>query len=106
MMAAQALDDLLAALQRGYLSPMELRMLLRLVEREATHSELADVLDDEPETIASATRRLSRRGLIREQFDEDGRQSRFVLSITGAGFLALAPLAEWIPKARERIHAG
>lgn len=96
--AEEALDSLLATLQRGALSPLELRMLLWLAERVGTQSELADALDVSRGVIGRAATRLSMRGLIRRRF-ERGRHSRFVLSITSAGLLAVAPLVEWITNA-------
>ncbi len=96
--AEEALDALLATLQRGALSPLELRMLLWLAERVGTQSDLADALDVSRGVIGRAATRLSMRGLIRRHF-ERGRHSRFVLSITSAGLLAVAPLVEWITNA-------
>jgi DNA-binding MarR family transcriptional regulator len=96
--AEEALDSLLATLQRGDLSPLELRMLLWLADRVGTQSELADALDVSRGAIGRAAWRLSMRGLIRRRF-ERGRRSRFVLSITSTGLDAVAPLVEWITDA-------
>ena len=96
--AEEALDALLAILQRGDLSPLELRMLLWLADRVGTQTELAEALEVSPGAIGRAARRLSMRGLIRRRF-ERGRHSRFVLSSTSAGLLAVAPLVEWITNA-------
>jgi DNA-binding MarR family transcriptional regulator len=96
--AEEALDSLLATLQRGDLSPLELRMLLWLADRVGTQSELADALDVSRGVIGRAAWRLSMRGLIRRRF-ERGRRSRFVLSITSTGLDAVAPLVEWITDA-------
>jgi DNA-binding MarR family transcriptional regulator len=96
--AEEALDSLLATLQRGDLSPLELRMLLWLADRVDTQSELADALDVSRGAIGRAAWRLSMRGLIRRRF-ERGRRSRFVLSITSTGLDAVAPLVEWITDA-------
>ncbi|MGH8573115.1 MAG: hypothetical protein ACREX8_11160 [Gammaproteobacteria bacterium] len=91
----RALDDLLARIERRALSPLELRVLLWLAEREATPSELRDALRGPTGAISHASRCLDMRGLIRRRF-ERGPRSRFVLSITPAGLLALQPLVQRI----------
>ena len=96
--AEEALDTLLATLQHGDLSPLELRILLWLAERVGTEPELADALDVSGGAIGRAATRLSMRGLIARRF-EGGRRSRFVLSITSTGLLAVAPLVKWITDA-------
>jgi DNA-binding MarR family transcriptional regulator len=93
--AEEALDALLATLQRRDLSPLDYRMLLWLADRVGTQSELADALDVSRGAIGRAATRLSTRGLIGRRFD----RGRFVLSITSTGLLALAPLVEWITNA-------
>ena len=96
--AEEALDALLVTLQRRDLSPLDYRMLLWLADRVGTQSELADALDVSRATIGRAATRLSTRGLIRRRFDR-GRRSRFVLTITSTGLLALAPLVDWMTNA-------
>ena len=96
--AEEALDALLVTLQRRDLSPLDYRMLLWLADRLGTQSELADALDVSRGAIGRAATRLSTRGLIRRRFDR-GRRSRFVLTITSTGLLALAPLVDWITNA-------
>ena len=96
--AEEVLDTLLATLQHGDLSPLELRILLWLAERVGTEPELADALDVSGGAIGRAATRLSMRGLIARRF-EGGRRSRFVLSITSTGLLAVAPLVKWITDA-------
>ena len=95
--AERALDELLATLQHGDLSPLELRMLVRLAERQFAQSELVDGLEASPGAVSRATRRLAMRGLIGRRF-ERGRRSRFVLSITSSGLEAVAPLVEWVSR--------
>jgi DNA-binding transcriptional ArsR family regulator len=89
----RALDDLLARIERRNFSPMELRVLLWLAEREATPAELREALRGPAGAISHATRCLDMRGLIRRRF-ERGPRSRFVLSITTAGLLSLQPLVQ------------
>ncbi len=86
------LADLLATLQGGSLSTLELRVLLQLAERDATPAVLAAALDTGPKAVDRATRRLAMRGLIGRRFEERGRDSHFVLSLGKAGLLELAPL--------------
>jgi DNA-binding MarR family transcriptional regulator len=85
------LDNLLAMLERRHLSPMELRVLLRLSDRGATPSQLAEGLGGPPGAIRYAARSLSMRGLVRRRF-ESGQTSRFVFDITPEGRLQLDPL--------------
>jgi DNA-binding MarR family transcriptional regulator len=89
----RALDDLLATLERGELSPTEVRVLLSLAEREATVAELTDALQQRPGALTSVVYRLAMRGLIRRRF-ESGQWSGFVFAITSAGMLALRPLLQ------------
>jgi DNA-binding MarR family transcriptional regulator len=96
--AEEALDALLATLQRGDLSPLQFRMLLWLADRVGTQPELADALGVSRGAIDRAATRLSSQGLIGRRF-ERGRRSHFVLSITSTGLLAIAPLVEWITNA-------
>jgi DNA-binding MarR family transcriptional regulator len=97
--AEEALDALLATIQRGDLSPLELRILLWLADRVGTQPELATALDVSLGRVGRAATRLATRGLIGRRF-ERGRRSQFVLSITSAGLLAVAPLVEWTMAAR------
>ena len=91
----RALDDLLARIEHRDLAPLELRVLLWLAEREATPSELREALQEPAGAITHASRCLDMRGLVRRRF-ERGRRSRFVLSITPAGLLALQPLVQQV----------
>ena len=85
------LDELLAALQHCRLSPLELRILIRVAAHPAAQSELADALHARPKKISRVVRRLAMRGLIARRFD-GGPRSCFVLSITSSGLQAVAPL--------------
>ena len=95
----RALDDLLATLERGELSPTEIRVLLCLARREATVAELTDALQQRPGALTSVAYRLAMRGLIRRRF-ESGQRSGFVFAITSAGVLALRPLLQQVTEAR------
>jgi DNA-binding MarR family transcriptional regulator len=94
----RALDELLATLERGELSPTEIRVLLWLAEREATAAELTDALQHQPGAITTVAYRLAMRGLIRRWF-EGGQRARSVFAITSAGMLALRPLLQWVSEA-------
>jgi DNA-binding MarR family transcriptional regulator len=95
----RALDDLLATLERGELSPTEIRVLLSLAEHEATVAGLTDALQQRPGALTSLAYRLAMRGLIRRRF-ESGQRSGFVFAITPAGTLALRPLLQRVTEAR------
>jgi DNA-binding MarR family transcriptional regulator len=97
--AEDELDALLATLQHGDLSALELRILLWLADRVGTQRELAEALDVSRGAIGRAAARLSMRGLIRRRF-ENGNGSRFLLSVTPAGVRAVAPLVESFTVAR------
>jgi hypothetical protein len=87
-----ALDGLLATLQDGELSPLEIRILLELAHHDVIASSLATALGAAPKAIGAAARRLAMRGLIGRRFEERGRDSHFVLSIRQGGLSALDPL--------------
>lgn len=95
----RTLDDLLATLERGELSPTEIRVLLSLAEREATVAELTDALQQRRGALTSVVYRLAMRGLIRRRF-ETGQRSGFVFAITSAGMLALRPLLQRVTESR------
>lgn len=89
----QALDALLETLEQRGLAPLELRVLLRLSERQATPLDLVEAVGARPEVIRRTIRRLSMRGLIRQRF-EGGSRFQFVLSITAAGSLVVEAFTE------------
>jgi DNA-binding transcriptional ArsR family regulator len=95
----RTLDELLATLEQGELSPTEVRVLLRLAEGEATAAELTHALQQRPGAITSVAYRLAMRGLIRRRF-EGGQRSGFVFGIASAGIRALRPLLGRPPGAR------
>jgi DNA-binding MarR family transcriptional regulator len=91
MSAEDALDELLAAIDRGLVTASELRILLRLSARDGTGEELTDSIGQAPEEITRATTRLDKRGLIKRRFESDAPLG-FVFSITEAGRSTLDPL--------------
>jgi DNA-binding MarR family transcriptional regulator len=85
-----ALDRTLELLQRCRLSATELRVLLALLDHEASLSELAEALDDRPVEIRGAGRSLSARGLVRWRHGPRRKETR--LEITGAGLATIREL--------------
>jgi predicted transcriptional regulator len=59
-----ALDRVLALIARRGLSATELRMLLRVVDRDASIPELAEALEQRPRDVRRYGRRLASRGLV------------------------------------------
>jgi DNA-binding MarR family transcriptional regulator len=59
------IDRVLAMVERRGLAPGELRLLFRLLDREASLTELADALGRQPGEVSRSGGRLARRGLVR-----------------------------------------
>jgi DNA-binding MarR family transcriptional regulator len=81
--ARVVLDRVLELLGRRRLSATELRVLLRLLDREASLSELAKALGQRPVEIRRAGRSLAMHGLVRRR--HVGRRKQTRLEITAAG---------------------
>ena len=91
MLAARTtLDRVLELVERRKLSATELRVLLALLDREACLADLAEVLDERPDEITRASRRLSMRGLIR--WHHVGRRKQTRLEITSSGLTTVRAL--------------
>ena len=91
MLAARAtLDRVLELVERRKLSTTELRVLLALLDRGACLSDLAEALDERPDEITRAGRRLSMRGLIR--WHHVGRRKQTRLEITSSGLTTVRAL--------------
>jgi DNA-binding MarR family transcriptional regulator len=88
--ARLALDRVLELVDRRRLSAAELRMLLRLVDREATIPELAEALDERPLDVRHCARRLSARGLV--SWRHAGPRKHTQLAITPAGMTTVRAL--------------
>jgi DNA-binding MarR family transcriptional regulator len=88
--AWSALDRTLDILERRRLSAAELRVLVELVDHEATVGELANTLGRQAAEIACTSRRLAVRGLIRRRHGPDDVPT--VLSITQTGVATVRPL--------------
>jgi hypothetical protein len=80
----------LELVERRQLSAAELRVLLRLVDREAGIPELAEALDQRPVDVRRCGRRLSGRGLVSWLHAGPLKQTR--LAITPAGLTTVRAL--------------
>jgi DNA-binding MarR family transcriptional regulator len=76
--------------QRRGLAATELRMLLALLDRDASLSELAEVLGERPIEIRRAGRTLSARGLVR--WCHVGRRKETRVELTAAGLATIRPM--------------
>ncbi len=86
---------MLEVFERRGLSPSELRVLLRLLDREASLSELAEALGKRPSEITRAGTRLATRGLIRWYHVGARDETRLMLTADGvAAMRALLAAAE------------
>ena len=75
--------------RRG-LSAVELRILVRLVDREASIPELAEALEERPVDVRRCGRRLSARGLV--SWRHAGPLKHTQLAITPAGLTTVREL--------------
>lgn len=88
--AGVALDRVLELVGRRRLSAAELRILVRLVDREAGIPELAEALDERPVDVRRCGRRLSARGLV--SWRHAGPLKHTQLAITPAGLTTVSAL--------------
>ena len=86
----QTLDRVLELVGRRPLSATEFRLLLGLVERDATVSQLAEALAKDPAEISETGRRLALPGLVR--WRRVGSEREVVLGLTAAGLKEVRPL--------------
>ena len=99
--ARAALDHVLELVGRRRLSTTELRVLLRLVDREAAVPELAEALGHRTGEIRHAGRRLAMRGLVR--WHHVGWKDQTRLDITRPG---LATVQAMLTAARQGQATG
>jgi DNA-binding MarR family transcriptional regulator len=85
-----ALDRVLELVGGRGLSAAELRILVRLVDREASIPELAEALDERPVDVRRCGRRLSARGLV--SWRHAGPLKHTQLAITPAGLTTVRAL--------------
>ena len=81
---------MLELVERRALSATELRILLRLVDREAGMPELAEALDQRPVDVRRCGRRLAARGLVSGRHTGPRDQTR--VAITSAGLATVRAL--------------
>jgi hypothetical protein len=85
-----SLDRFLESIHREHLSPIDLRVLLRVTDREATVRELADSMGHRPTVIRGASARLVARGLLRRRRRPTRRHHlEMTLAATASGMGAL-----------------
>jgi hypothetical protein len=92
-----ALDRVLELLERTQRSPTELRVLLGLLDREASLPELADALGQGPTEIRRAGQSLAMRGLVRWQHVGRNKQTRLGITATGS-----AAMRVWLTAGGEK----
>ena len=86
----RATDSLLAVLEQRGLSPTQVRVLLHLLDREASLVEVANALGHPPSVITRAAGGLASRGLVRWFHAGHTKESR--LEITADGLATLRSL--------------
>jgi hypothetical protein len=89
--APSSVDVALDLLEQQRLSPMELRILLAIRDRERTESELVRSLGRRTMEVRPSAGALYARGLLRWRYLPNGEGSAF--AVTAAGRRALAPIA-------------
>jgi DNA-binding MarR family transcriptional regulator len=83
-------DRVLELLEQRRLSVTELRVLVGLVEREATVPELAAALGSHSGAVSHTARRLAVRGLVRRS--PGSAEGETVIAITSTGLATVRPL--------------
>jgi DNA-binding MarR family transcriptional regulator len=90
-----AFDRLLESVQREHLSPFDLRVLLRVTDREATVVGLAESLGQPTSVLRRASARLVARGLLRRRRRRDRHDHMEVtLATTASGMSALSRVTQ------------
>jgi DNA-binding MarR family transcriptional regulator len=90
-----AFDRLLESAHRERLSPFDLRVLLRVTDREATVVGLAESLGQPPSVLRRASARLVARGLLRRRRRRDRHDHMEVtLATTTSGMSALSRVTQ------------
>jgi DNA-binding MarR family transcriptional regulator len=90
-----SLDRFLELVHREDLSPADLRVLLRVTDREATVRELANSMGQHPAVLTRATTRLVARGLLRRRRRPTvDRRLEVTLAATAPGTSALCRVTQ------------
>jgi DNA-binding MarR family transcriptional regulator len=93
--ARTVVDRVLGVFDRRGLSPCELRVLLKLLDREASLPEIAEALGKPPSEVTRAGARLATRGLVRWYHVGARGETRLVITARGlATMRALLAAAE------------
>jgi DNA-binding MarR family transcriptional regulator len=92
---ALAFDRLLESVHREHLSPLDLRVLLRVTDREATVVDLTESLGQPPRVLRRASARLVARGLLWRRRRRDRHDHMEVtLATTASGMSALSRVTQ------------
>jgi hypothetical protein len=102
--ARSSLDRVLELIELRQLSITELRLLLHLVDREASLSELGEALSQRPVEIRRAGWRLAMRGLV--QWRHLGRREETRLGITASGLATMRVLLTAADRAAGEARAA
>lgn len=98
-----AFDRLLESVHREHLSPLDLRVLLRVTDREATVVGLAESLGQPPSVLRRASARLVARGLLRRRRRRDRHDHmEITLATTASGMSALSRVTQALELAPTR----
>ena len=90
-----AFDRLLESVDREHLSPLDLRVLLRVTDREATVVGLAESLGQPASVLRRASARLVARGLLRRRRRRDRHDHmEITLATTASGMSALSRVTQ------------
>jgi DNA-binding MarR family transcriptional regulator len=90
-----AFDRLLESVHREHLSPFDLRVLLRVTDREATLGDLAESMGQPPSVLRRASARLVARGLLRRRRRRNRQHHLEVtLATTASGISALCRVTQ------------
>lgn len=95
------IDRVLEVLERRGLSPGELRVLLCLLDREASLAELAEALSRPLDEVRRSGGRLTRRGLVR--WYHVGRRDETRLTITRDGRATVQALTAEVMQDRRLV---
>jgi DNA-binding MarR family transcriptional regulator len=82
-------DRVLEVFERRGLSPSEVRVLLKLLDREAGLSEIAEALGQRPSKVTRTGRRLAERGLVRWYHVGARKQTRLVITADGVATMRM-----------------
>jgi DNA-binding MarR family transcriptional regulator len=99
-----SLDRFLELIHREDLSPVDLRVLMRVTDREASIRELANSMGQHPAVLRRASTRLVARGLLRRrQRPTADRRLEVTLAATATGTGALCRMTQSLREADTQL---